>query len=374
MTKKKYEEKPNWIFFDKLYKAGDNAEYLFDYCYRNKSDINSYYIVNKDAIDYPRLKKKYGANILEFNSLRQKIMILNADTIFATHASVLSFCGFGKSLQLCFRNLLKARIVCIQHGLTIQNIAQYQNRLQDNTAEYFCASKYEIANLKQPVYGYRDSELHLTGCPRYDGLINNDQRQILIAPTWRRNIVITGNAVGTSKSYNPDFKNTKYFEIYNGLINDERLLKTAKEHNYKMVFLIHPTLSSQLEDFDKNDYLTIIPAISDMSYEKILTESSLMLTDYSGIQFDFAYMKKPVLYYHSNELPPQYEEGVYKYDTMGFGPIIEEYDEIVDELCHYMSDECQMKQMYVDRVEDFFAFTDHNNCKRILDVIENSKR
>ena len=53
-----------------------------------------------------------------------------------------------------------------------------------------------------------------------------------------------------------------------------------------------------------------------MSYEKILRESDLMITDYSGVQFDFAYMHKPVIYFHPDELPPSYDEGAYKYETM----------------------------------------------------------
>lgn len=369
ITKNKYADKPVWIFYDKLYKAGDNGEYLFRYCMENHPEADSFYIVNKDAIDYPRLKKEFGRHILEFQSVRQKLTVLNAEIIFATHAFVFSYCGFSKG-KWEFKNLLNARIVCIQHGLTIQNIAQYQNRLVDNTRLYFCASKYEIDNLRRPVYGYQRQELCLTGSPRYDGLINRDQRQILIAPTWRRNIVITGNKMGTAKSYNPEFKHTKYFEIYNHLINDERLISLAKEYHYKILFLIHPTLSSQVDDYDKNDYLSIIPAISDISYEKILTESSLMLTDYSGIQFDFAYMKKPVLYYQPKELPPQYTEGVYKYEEMGFGPVIEEYDVIVDTLCEYMKNGCRMKKKYVERVEDFFAYTDHSNCRRIMGIIK----
>ena len=212
--------------------------------------------------------------------------------------------------------------------------------------------------------------MKLTGCPRYDGLKNNDKKQILITPTWRRNIVITGNDFGTSKDYNEEFKHTKYFEIYNSLINDERLIEASKKTGYRLVYLIHPTLSSQLDDFDKNDYVDIIPAVSDMSYEKILTESSLMLTDYSGVQFDFAYMQKPLIYYQPKELPPQYEEGVYKYSTMGFGPIIDDYDEVVKTLCEYMNNGCKMSEMYQKRVDDFFEYTDYDNCKRIMKVIK----
>lgn len=367
LTKRRYSERPIWIFYDKLYKAGDNAEYLFRYCMENHPEADCYYILNKDANEYKRLKREYGKYIVVFESLRNKLAVLNAQYIFATHASVFGFCGFNKQLRNHFKNLLSADIVCIQHGLTIQNIAQYQNRLADNTKKYFCASKYEIDNLSRPVYDYQKESLCLTGSPRYDGLVNRDKKQILIAPTWRRNIVITGNKMGTAKSYNPDFKHTKYFEIYNSLINDKRLLTTAKKYGYSIVFLIHPTLSSQVEDYDTNEYLSIIPAVSDVSYEKMLTESSLMLTDYSGIQFDFAYMKKPILYYQPKELPPQYTEGVYQYDTMGFGPIIDEYEEIIKVLCKMIENGCKMESKYISRVEDFFEYTDHSNCKRIME-------
>lgn len=370
LTKRRYGKKKIWIFYDKLYKAGDNAEYLFDYCYKHAKDAKSYYIVNEDSPDYPRLRKKYGRNILKFESFRQRLAVLHADMIFATHANVLKYCGFKKQLQNYFRNLLDAKIVCIQHGLTVQDIAHRQHRLKDNISLYFCASKYEISNLERPIYGYSGGELKLTGCPRYDGLISNTKYQILIAPTWRKNIVITGNKTGTANEYNPQFKTTKYFEVYNKLINDSRLLETAKKCKYRMVYLLHPTLSSQVEDFDMNEYLSVISATSGVSYEKILTESSLMLTDYSGIQFDFAYMKKPVLYYHPKELPAQFGEAVYKYETMGFGPIITEYDKMIEELCAYMENECKMIEKYVKRVEDFFAYTDHNNCKRIYEIVK----
>ncbi len=371
LTRSQDNRKKIWIFFDKLYKAGDNAEYLFDYCCRNAADVRCCYIVNKDSADYARLRKKYGKRIVAFESFRQRLMVLRADMIFATHAKVLKLCGFSGNYQKYFRSLLRARIACIQHGLTVQDIAQFQNRIKDNTSLYFCASKYEIANLKRPIYGYDGSELKLTGCPRYDGLVNDDRRQILISPTWRRNVVITGNKAGTAKAYNPQFKHTRYFELYNRLINDERLLKAAEKYGYKLVYLIHPTLSSQAGDFDTNKYLTILPAASDVSYEEMLTQSSLMVTDYSGVQFDFAYMKKPVLYYHPHELPPHYEGTVYRYETMGFGPVIPEHDMLITELCSYMADNCRMKEKYARRVEDFFAYTDRQNCRRIYETVRN---
>ena len=150
------------------------------------------------------------------------------------------------------------------------------------------------------------------------------------------------------------------------MINDKKLVETAKRTKYKIVYLLHPITSSQISDFDRNDYVDILQATDGTSYEKILTESSLMVTDYSGIQFDFAYMRKPILYYHPKDLPSHFEESpYYSYKRDAFGPLIDNQDELVNQLCEYMKNHCRMKQEYVDRADRFYAFSDCNNCERI---------
>ena len=106
-----------------------------------------------------------------------------------------------------------------------------------------------------------------------------------------------------------------------------------------------------------------------MSYEKILTESSIMLTDYSGVQFDFAYMYKPIVYFHPDELPPSYDVGYYDYDTMALGEITKTVEETVDLICEYMKNGCVVKTQYKQRIDNFFAYHDHDNCKRVYDEI-----
>lgn len=100
---------------------------------------------------------------------------------------------------------------------------------------YVCASPNEIKNLSRPIYGYTDkSRLALTGVARYDGLKSNDQRQILITPTWRRNIA-NANVAHVKKGHNEFFKNSEYYRIYNALINDEKLIDCAKETGYRPI-------------------------------------------------------------------------------------------------------------------------------------------
>lgn len=367
-----YKNKQVWLTFDKLYKAGDNGEYIYQYIRKNHPDINIYYVIKKDSLDYPRLKNEKNSHILVYGTLKHKLMALLSTAILDTHANAVSYCSFDtKRARNCICDLFNPEIICIQHGLTIQKIAQYQNRLFDNIKLYCCASKYEVSNLlDNPMYSFEKDQIKLTGLARYDGLKSSEKRQILITPTWRRNIV-NSSVAHIKKSHNNFFKNSKYYKIYNTLINDEKLIKTAKENNYKIIYLLHPAISAQKDDYEKNEFVELIAATDNMNYEKILTESSLMVTDYSGVQFDFAYMRKPIVYYHPDELPPHYDAGGLDYKTMGFGPICKKNDEIVETLCDYMKNNCVTKEEYVKRANDFFAFDDHNNCERIYDTIIN---
>ncbi len=362
--RKEYKARRIWMYFDKLYKAGDNGEYAFRYAFYNDKTIESYYVINEDSLDYPRLKKEFGDRILVYSSYKCMFYALVAETIVATHPDIIEFFGYDSVSTRVMKDLFNPYLVCIAHGITIQKNADYQNRLFDNTMFYTTSSKYEVNHILRPIYGYHADEVALTGMARFDGLINKDKKQILITPTWRRNLVGTAQR-NTTREYADSFKNSAYYKIYNSLINDQRLIATAEKTGYKVIFLLHPSMSAQIDDYDRNEYVDIIPATGDMSYEKILTESSLMITDYSGIHYDFGYMRKPVIYYQPKEIPMRFEEGGMKFKTMGFGPVCTEYDDAVTLICRYMEVGCAMPDEFRQHADDFFAFDDYNNCERI---------
>ncbi|MEE1219234.1 MAG: CDP-glycerol glycerophosphotransferase family protein [Ruminococcus sp.] len=365
LTRPYFKNKRIWLTYDKLYKGGDCGEYFYKYMLSQKDGITPAYVINKNCEDAKRLKKE-GFKPLYFGTLKNRLYYLNAEVVFATHGGVHSFNGITNSQAKYVADLIHADVTCIQHGLSVQQLAQELNRVFNNTKRYYCASKYEIKNLEHPIYGYEDkSILRLTGIPRYDGLISDDKKQILITPTWRAYISMPP-VMGQSRPYYPEFKNTNYFKIYHQLLSDEKLIETARKTGYKLIYLLHPIISSQIVDYPEIDGVEIIPATT-VNYEKILTESSLMLTDYSGVQFDFAYMRKPVVYYHPPKLPPHYKEGGFFYDSMGFGEICTEHTQMVDCLCEYMENNCEMKPFYKDRADDFFAYSDQQSCKRIYD-------
>lgn len=359
-----------WLFFDKIYKGGDSSEYIYKYCAKQKDGIKKYYLLDPAVPDYRRLKNE-GYRPLKRGSLKHRLIFLNADMVIASNSTVFAFNDYTFERSFAIRGDVHFDVACVQHGMSIQKIALAQQRLRDNTQLYFCASKYEIENLSKPIYDYQGYDiLKLTGVPRYDGLHDRKKKTILLSPTWRMNSALpVSRNEGVARDYNPHFQQTDYFRIYNGLINDPRLLAAAQKYGYRIQYVLHPIVSPQAEDFTRNDFVEIIPATGEMSYEKLFCEAALMVTDFSGVQFDFAYMRKPVVYLHHKDLPQHYENGTFYYDTMGFGEICHTNDELIDVLCTYMEHDCEMPKQYRDRADDFFAFSDDRNCERIYPIM-----
>lgn len=356
-----------WITYDKVYKSGDCGEYF--YRYARKQNKNIYYLISNKAKYYNKIKRE-TQNVLNYNSIKSKIYALNCKKMIITDSISINTFNIYPYYSNIFRNLMDYEVYHIQHGLTMQDIAIRQNRLFDNVKKYYVASKYEVENLLKPEYGFDKAAVKLTGIPRFDGLKNKPENYILLSPTWRVDIV-SNNAKDRVRLYNDNFKNTEYFKLFNSFINNKKVIKLLKEHDFKMIFLIHPTLINNKKDYDKNDYVEILSA-ADVNYEDILVKAKLMISDYSGVQYDFAYMNKPIIYYHSPLLPPSYNDGMMNYESMGFGPICETEEQLVGEIEKLFNNSFENDKMYIKRSNAFFKYKDFDNCKRIYEDIVGS--
>jgi CDP-glycerol glycerophosphotransferase (TagB/SpsB family) len=366
LTRPLFSRRPIWLFFDKLYKAGDNGEYLYRYALQQKDGIDKRYVLNANCDDAKRFSRE-GLRYVKAASLKNRLLLLNAQAVFATHVNIPKINGFDEGFEKYFRDLFNYDVMFIQHGLTIQELAQYQHIAFDDTKLYFIASPFEFENLTRDRYGYQPSQIIASGLARYDGLLSEDMRNILISPSWRNYIAEPGVAF-IERSRDDSFKATAYYQIYNSLINDPALIEAAKHFGYRITLLLHPIVSTQVEDFEKNEIVDVVASTQSNSYERLLCSSSLLVTDYSGVQFDFAYMRKPVVYFHPPELPPSYDEAVYRYEDDALGEIVCGKDDLVDALIHYMGNGCRIKGLYEERIDSFFYHHDHNNCERIYDA------
>ena len=107
-------------------------------------------------------------------------------------------------------------------------------------------------------------------------------------------------------------------------------------------------------------------------YPRSYKKAGILVTDYSSVSMDFAYMKKPLVYYQfdredftRSHLPT----GYFDYERDGFGPVCKNENSLITELEHIFQNDCTINQHYIDRIEKFFLLYDSNNCERTYQAI-----
>lgn len=361
--------KKRYLFMDRIVGAQDNAEVLWDYALNQKDGIKKYFVIDKESPDYKRLSKK--GNVLAFGSFKHKLYFLLADKIISSHPEEDILNPFfsktpGQDIRYTVCGLATLDRIFLQHGVIQNNLSYWLSKYDKNVKYFLTSSNYERDSLVENL-SYPEEIFHVLGLPRFDNLENHHSKQILICPTWRF------KHMGDTLGHKFKFLNSDYYEDLNKLLNNQDLINLAKENGCKLIFKPHPRLTNTIEDTDESyvDMLEVdenIEIAFDTPYNELLCNCDLMITDYSSVAFDFAYLDKPLIYFHpNNDLP--HEEGYFKHETMGFGDVVYEHDELVKTVEKYIKNDFKNEEKYTNRIKDFYPHIDKNNCKRVYESI-----
>lgn len=362
--KKEFEGRTIWAYYDKSFKAGDNGEHAYRYAMQQDDGIEKVFFISPNCDDAKRLKAA-GFKVLAPGSQEGKLYALNADVIFMTHVPPFGKMGIGKAALPYFTPLLNPKVVRLYHGFPNNQSATYAQCNAD-CAAVVVSSSYERDLYTSPENGFAPSQIIESGNPRYDDLVDDSRRQLLFAPTWRP--ALAGKVSAGKALHNPKFKDSLYFQLYSQILADEKLLETARRTGYKIKMFLHPKLSAQTVDFGGNDVVESLSCVGDMDYVTIMRQSDLMITDFSSVQYDFASMHKPVVYYHDPSLP-YWRVVDFDYAKYGFGEICISAKQLVDVLCDYMERDCALSDFYDKRITDFFINeNDHQAAKRLYEA------
>lgn len=363
-TLDQFEGRRIWTYYDKGYKAGDNGEYAIRYASTQYDGIEKYFYIDGECPDYERLVKD-GINVVTPYSDESDLLAMHAEVIYMTHVPPYRKIGLPDQELKYIKDVLDAKVIRLYHGFPIIEHATY-SQSSDDAAAVAIGTVFERDVYGSKDHGFGKAQIIESGMPRYDDLYDRGEKRILIAPTWRPSL--TGKTIGYTGEtlYNEHFTDSVYFREYNAISTNEKLLETARRRGYKIAIFMHPKLAAQTRDFASNDVVESLSCTKDIDYVTIMQSSSLMVTDFSSVQFDFAYMRKPVVYYHAPELP-YWRPMTFDFAGMGFGEICTNVDEIVDVLCDYMERDCALRDEYRDRIDKFFIHSDHNAAARLYE-------
>ncbi len=368
-------KKEIWIINDESDKAGDNGEYFFRYLINNKiKDVDIYYAIQKNCKDYERLVKI--GNVIDLNSKKYIDMFLESNKLISSVINSWVVNPFGEDRDY-IKDLFHFDFIFINNGIIKDDLSKILNRFDNNIKLFVTSTIQEYNFLLSPKYGYSKNEVILTGMPRFDNLEKYNKKNldknlnkiILIIPTWRKFIKRYKNSLILNKIHSDIFKNTEYYQFYNSLINDKSLIDMMKLYNYKGILCLHHNFAAQWIDFNKNDEFEIR---ENCDYQNLLLNSSLLITDYSSVFFDFGYLKKPIIYSHFDYEEyrlEQYSEGYFNYKRDGFGPIYNNISSIVQSIIKSIKSNNRISKKYLKRIDNFFTFHDEKNSERLFKQI-----
>ncbi|MDR1766856.1 MAG: CDP-glycerol glycerophosphotransferase family protein, partial [Propionibacteriaceae bacterium] len=356
-----------WLYYDKLYKGGDNGEYLFRQAAKRADGITHCYVIDHSTRYYRRLRRDGYRHLLRPNSLWLRLHTLNAEQFCVTHRNKLRYLGFKVHGRQFFANLVRAKTVATSHGLVIDHVPKSAGQQRDNAVLHFCASPRERDALLLPDYGFAAANVKLLGIPRFDGLRDEQRDFVLLAPTWRVG-VLPPMAEGDDR-YLDTFPETAYFQTFNALIHHPALLDGLARRGRRLKFLLHPVFAANKPHFQPPPGVDVIRGDTEADYVELMSRAAVMVTDYSGIQYDFAYLRKPLVYYHPPELPHHYKPSqVFSYDEDAFGPVLTNPDDVVAEALAAV-DRGEPTAEHRARMNAFFAFDDRGNAERIYQAL-----
>ena len=160
---------------------------------------------------------------------------------------------------------------------------------------------------------YNYTEIDIANIKKKLNIENTDKKIILYAPTWRDN----QHQAGVGYTYKAE-------------VNFEKLQKELGQ-DYIILFRAHYFISNSF-DFERyKGFIYDVSKVDDINELYII--SDMLITDYSSVFFDYANLKRPIIFY-------MYDFEYYKNDMRGFyidlkelpGNVTKTEDELIEEI------------------------------------------
>lgn len=373
-----YHGKDIWLISERGDTCQDNSYHLFKYIRKNYPRKRIYYILDMDSKDYDKIKSY--KNVIDKDSKKHRILLLHSKILLNSYdvESYNTPTYYSKSLFLkSFGDVVNYKTVFLQHGISYNDPSSSisKNRIGNNLIITSLPKETEfiIENMN-----YTSDEVKLTGFPRYDNLKYRDKvkREILLMPTWRRNIVPKSyltNAVHDEAELEKKFVSSEYYKFYNNLLNSAELSELIDKYDITFKFYPHYEVQPFLDTFNVgNDKIQILGKNSG-DVQDLLISADLLITDYSSVFFDFAVMKKPIVFCHfdyEDFYKTQYKKGVFDLKTLDFGYISENLQETIENIEKVIKNNFEMEPEHKKSVDDVFYYDlDGKYCERVYEAI-----
>lgn len=351
-----------WIVSERGIDARDNGYHFFKYLNNSHPEIKSIYIIDSNSADYKRVSEI--GECINYNSFKHFLVFALAKVRISSSVwgGDVPIADYYKKLKL--QNISKKKVVFLQHGITKDYLPSLMYPYIKIDL-FVCGARPEYEYINN-YFNHPSGVVKYTGFARFDSL-NGDckQNHILIMPTFRKYEIY--------KSLD-DFKNTEFYKKWMELLNNEKLFAILENTNTKLIFYPHIMFQKYIGTFYSSSKNIVFANFDNYDVQDLLKSCKMLITDYSSVFFDIAYMNKPIIYYQFDKdeyINKHYDftKGYFNYEKLGFGKVAYEQKELLSELESITNNNFKNDDFYSARSDYFFEYRDKNNCERIYNAI-----
>jgi hypothetical protein len=368
-----------WVLMDRDTAAQDNAEHLYRHLRTAHPEINAWFALNRDSIDWDRLAAE-GFRLLEHGSPRHKLALLNCRHLISSHAD-----GYVvKPLNTKRYGHHTWKFSFLQHGVIKDDLSTWLNPKQLDLFLTSTRDEYESIAGDGTRYRFCSLETALTGLPRHDRLLRlgraagpDDRRTLVFMPTWRLNLVGERSKSGNARARVEGFWETDFIRSWRAVMESERLRKAADAHGVGIVMVLHPNMEEYRAESPLPPEVSV-QRFCDVDIQELLAGAVALVTDFSSLAFDAAYIDRPVVYYqfdaedfYGNHV---YTRGYWNYPEHGFGPVCNDADSALDAIVALLENGGTAEPEYARRMAETFEFRDGGCCERTVQRIRALER
>lgn len=364
----KKKRKQMWLICEEYNEARDNGYWLYKYIRKAHPKQDVVYAINKKSVDYEKIKDL--GEVIQYGSVKHWAYYL------AASINISSQKGGKPNAAVCYLlevyGILKNTRVFLQHGV-IENDLPFLHYENTKMRMFITTAPREHQFICEK-FGYPDGWVKCVGIARLDGLHDAKvkKNQILVMPTWRKWISVPSSVSATLDDMS-SFEATEYCKCWMEVLRSSEIEEWLAKAGMELVFYPHRNMQKFISFFKTESQHVKIADWEHYDVQQLLKESAFLITDYSSIFNDFAYMRKPMIYYQfDNEKfrKAQYEEGYFSFKEDGFGPVCETFEELKTALKRAIDENLKNPEVYLNREKEFFTIWDTDNCKRNYEEIK----
>jgi glycosyltransferase involved in cell wall biosynthesis len=371
-----------WVVMDRIHDADDNGERLFEHLRAKRPDLNAWFVIERGTADWRRLAAAGERRVIAHGSLTWKMLMLHCRWLISSHvdAPIVNPPGLAGT-----RPRRPWKFAFLQHGVIKDDLSRWLN---PKDIELFVVSTdaelVSVAGDGTP-YRYTTRETRLTGLPRFDRLLEqgravpeSGRNLVIVSPTWRNWLTLPLASGSQRREIDEAFWQSEYIRSWLALLRSPAVAGALAQRGWSLGFMPHPNLQSVLEQLDLPNHVQRL-SFTGTDVQALYGRCALLVTDYSSVAFNAAYLDRPVVYFQFDReqmLGGAHvgRRGYFDYERDGYGPVTETLEAAEQAIVAAIEGGSRAAPEYLARIEAAFPVRDGGACARVVAAIEELSR